>query len=90
VSYVACSACGAHGPYEFSFDKAPIADAIAAWNERADEVKADLLEALEGLMHKGESEPCWCDMAIGHPAYHDHSDECKAAHAAIAKARGER
>jgi len=48
---------------------------------------SELLEALEAI---GGEQGCFCDMKIGHPLAHGHSDECSKARAAIAKARGEK
>lgn len=43
----------------------------------------ELLEALKGLQRE---RGCFCEMAIGHPLMTDHSNACKKAQAAIAKA----
>lgn len=54
-------------------------------NARLISAAPDMLAALKGLM-LGDN--CCCDVAIGNPMYIDHSDSCKAARAAIAKAEG--
>lgn len=47
------------------------------------EIERDRLhEALKGLSHS-KQEPCFCDVAVGHPLMSDHSTACKFAQEAL-------
>lgn len=51
----------------------------------ADKVKLSL--ALYGLGSRkyGDGEPCFCDMRIGNPMVHSHSEQCEQARKALAE-----